>query len=122
HPSSYEEGWIAGSSPAMTRWGAASFDHLVGGDEQLVRHGEAEHPRGLGVDDELELARLHDRQIRGLRALEDAAGIDPELTPCIGQARAIAHQPADFDILAPHIYRRDRVARRQLDRKRDCCR
>jgi hypothetical protein len=29
------------------------------------------------IDDELELGRLHDRQIRGLGALEDAAGIEP---------------------------------------------
>src|SRR6516225_10294307 len=38
---------------------AHSFDHLVDGHEQFVRHGEAEHPGGRGVDDELELARLH---------------------------------------------------------------
>jgi hypothetical protein len=44
--------------------GAASWsllDHLVGGDEQLVRHGEAERPGRLDVDDELELGRLYDR-------------------------------------------------------------
>ena len=32
------------------------------------------------VDDQLELGRLHDRQIGGLRALEDAAGVDADLT------------------------------------------
>ena len=41
---------------------------------------EAEHPRGLEVDDQLELGRLHDRQVRRLRALEDAAGINAYLT------------------------------------------
>ena len=41
---------------------------------------EAEHPGGLGVDDQLELGRLHDRQVRGLGALEDATGIDADLT------------------------------------------
>ena len=44
------------------------------------RHVEAEHPGGLVVDDQLELGRLHDRQVRGLGALEDAAGIDADLT------------------------------------------
>src|SRR6266516_4480762 len=49
-----------------------SFDHLVGGSEQRRRHVEAEHPGGLGVDDQLELAQLFDRQVRRLCALEDA--------------------------------------------------
>ena len=58
----------------------ASFDHLVGGDEQRRRHGEAEHLGGLAIDDELELGRLHDRQVGGLRALEDAASVGADLT------------------------------------------
>jgi hypothetical protein len=31
------------------------FDHRVGKREQCRRHGEAQYPGGLGVDDELEL-------------------------------------------------------------------
>ena len=34
------------------------FDHLVGGREQLVRHGEAKHAGGLVVDHKLEFRRL----------------------------------------------------------------
>ena len=34
--------------------------HLVGGDEQLVGHSEAEHPGGLDVDDQLELGWASD--------------------------------------------------------------
>ena len=49
-------------------------------DKQRLRHGEAEHPGGPGVDDQLELGRLHDRQVRRLGTLEDAAGIDADLT------------------------------------------
>src|SRR5262249_38919864 len=56
-----------------------SLDHLVGGNEQLVWHGEAEHPGGLVVNDQFESRRLHDRQIGRFRALEDAAGIDADL-------------------------------------------
>ena len=59
---------------------AELFDYLIGGGDQGRRNGKAEHPRGPGVDDQLELGRLHDRQIRRLRALEDAAGIDSDLT------------------------------------------
>ena len=61
------------------------------------------------------LRRLHDRQVRGLRALEDAAGIDADLTIRIRNAGSVAHQPADFGISRDRISRRDRVARRQVD-------
>ena len=47
---------------------------------QQSRHFEAEHPCGLHVDDELELGRLDDRQVRRLRTLEDATGVDADLT------------------------------------------
>ena len=45
------------------------FDHLVGARQQHRRHGEAEHPGGLGVDDQLELARLYDRKVGGSSAV-----------------------------------------------------
>ena len=48
---------------------------------------EAERLGGLEVDDQLELGRLHDRQVGRLRALEDAAGVDADLAIGIRQAR-----------------------------------
>ena len=42
------------------------FDHLVGAGEQRRRHGEAEGPGSLCIDDQLELGRLHDRHVGGL--------------------------------------------------------
>src|SRR3954462_14855501 len=61
------------------------------------RDVEAEHPCGLGADHELELACLYDWQLRWLITLEDAAGISADLTPCIRNVGAVAHQSADFD-------------------------
>ena len=41
---------------------------------------EAERPGGLEVDDQLEFGRLHNRKVGGLCALEDATGIDADLS------------------------------------------
>jgi hypothetical protein len=43
--------------------------------------------------DKLELARLHDRQVRGLGALEDTSGIDADLTIRIQSVGSVTHQP-----------------------------
>src|SRR6516165_4559279 len=91
-----------------------SFDDLVGEREQLVRYGEAEHPGSRGIDDQFELARLHNRQVRGLGPLEDAAGIDTGLTPRIQNVGTVAHQPARFGNFTRRICRGNRVARRQV--------
>src|SRR5262245_36365635 len=50
------------------------FDHLVDAGEQRRRHFEAERLRCDHVDDELELGGLDNRQIGGLRTLEDLTG------------------------------------------------
>jgi hypothetical protein len=39
----------------------ALFDHLVGAGKQRCRHGDAQHPGSLVVDDQFELGRLHHR-------------------------------------------------------------
>jgi hypothetical protein len=46
---------------------APLFDHLVGAREQRGRNGEAERLCGLQIDYQLELGRLLDRQVGGLR-------------------------------------------------------
>jgi hypothetical protein len=66
------------------------FDDFVGGGEQRRRQGNAKHPRGLGVDDQLELGRLHDRKVRRLGALEDATDVDAELAVGIRKAGSIS--------------------------------
>jgi hypothetical protein len=59
---------------------APLFDYLVGAHEQRWRHLEAERLGGLHINDQLDLRGLMHRQIGGLLALEDSAGIGTDQT------------------------------------------
>src|SRR5260370_38770331 len=72
---------------------APLFDHLVGGGKQRRRYAEAKHLCRLSVDDQFKLRRLHNRKILRLRALVDAAGIEPNLAEGVSKARSIPCQP-----------------------------
>jgi hypothetical protein len=67
-----------------------------------VARGGAEQ-RDLQVDDQLELCRLEDRQVCGLLALEDAAGVGPRLdltSHDVGQDAT----PQSADLIQPDRY------------------
>src|SRR5262245_28234574 len=93
-----------------------SFDHLVGGGEQLVRHGEAERLRRLEIDRQLEFHSLLHRQVGWLLPFENAPGVAADKAKRIGDARSIADQPAIIDKLAQVIACRKRMARCQPDK------
>jgi hypothetical protein len=69
-----------------------SIDQLVGGGLQSQRDSQAERLGGLEVDDQLDFGGLLHRQIGRLLALEDAAGVNAELTQ--GPRFAAAQQSA----------------------------
>ena len=71
----------------------------------MQRHLEAERPSRLQVDDELEFGRLQDRQIGGLRTLEDLTGVGADLTIHVRTIGIVGHQSAGFDSLARGIAR-----------------
>ena len=62
------------------------FDHLVGDGEHGRRNGEAERLSGRAVDDELEFGCLQHRQVGGLSAPKDVAGVDADLAQPLGDA------------------------------------
>src|SRR5262249_20834249 len=57
-----------------------SFDHLVDGHEQFVRHGHPESFCGLLVDDQLHLGCLLNRQVGWLSTVQDSVDIERCLT------------------------------------------
>src|SRR5437879_3888924 len=79
------------------------LDHLVGHGEHPRRDSEAECLGGGQVDHELELDRLHDRQVGRLLALENPPSVDADLAIGIGKAGPVAHQAAGFGKLAQKI-------------------
>ena len=66
-----------------------SLDHLVGTAEQRRRDLDAELLCRLEIYHQFELGGLHNRQFRGLFALQDPADIDTCLPPCVRQAGAV---------------------------------
>ena len=87
----------------------------VGAGEQRRRHVEAERTSGRQVDDEVELGRLHHRQVGGLIALEDTTRIDCKLTIRVRHTRPIAHEATVFHIRAHSVGCGNGMARRQRD-------
>src|SRR5262249_42393830 len=63
----------------------------------------------MHVEDELELVRLHHREVTGLVAFEVAGGIIPALTKQIGKVGPKAHQTARIARIAPGNHRRNLV-------------
>jgi hypothetical protein len=81
--------------------------------EQRRWHIDAERPRRFQIDDELELGRLHDRQIGRVGALENSAGVDADLANTVRDVGSVAHQPAGLDVFPLGENHRNAVARRE---------
>jgi hypothetical protein len=52
------------------------FNHLVGAVQERWRHGEAEHFRGLEIDDQQKFGRKFDWQITGRGAFENFVDVN----------------------------------------------
>jgi hypothetical protein len=56
----------SGITAAPLRVAPDLFNHLISGDLQGERHGDAEHVLGLEIDAKLKIGGLYDRQVRRL--------------------------------------------------------
>src|SRR5262249_25291782 len=93
---------------------ASSLDHLVGEREQLGRKLDAERFGGLEIDDELELSRLHHRQVGRLLALEDATGVHAKLAIRFPIPGCVTDETTSRNELPLKIGRGNRVTRGQI--------
>src|SRR5262249_45196825 len=91
----------------------SALDLLVGEQLQCVGHLNAEQSCRLQIDDQLELGRLHDRQVTRLRSFEDLTGVNADLTKHVQYIGSITHQPARFDELAQEIGHGNPMMRRE---------
>src|SRR6516162_10386704 len=96
---------VAAENQAAHLEDASSFDQLVGDGEHAWGHFDAESPRCLNVDDKLEVCRLQHWQIGGPYPVENAAGVDADLTTHVELVSSITHQPASCDIAPLRVCR-----------------
>ena len=82
---------------------SCSFDDLVGKREKFQRYIESQRLGGFEIDYQLDLRGLFDRQLGGLLAAENFAGIDAAEAECILDVGTVAHQPTGECCLAPWV-------------------
>src|SRR5690349_3041022 len=81
----------------ISRWNASSLDYLVCAREQRLRNCNSERLSRPLIDNQLDFRRLLDRQVAGLLAVEDAAGIHADPTVRIGQVSPVAGEAPGRD-------------------------
>src|SRR5262245_56898477 len=76
---------------------ASSLDHLVGSHEHARRHGQAERPGGLKVDDRFILSRCLHWKVGGLNTTQDTVDIGCSLPKLIDAVGAVAQETTGHD-------------------------
>jgi hypothetical protein len=70
------------------------FDNLVGRRERRRRDDQTKRLGCLEIDGEIELGRLHDRQVGRLLSLENPLDLNADLPIGVGETGAAAHKTA----------------------------
>src|SRR6516225_9049450 len=90
------------------------IDYFISAAEQRRRHGEAEHSGGARIDDQLELVRFDNWQLRRLGTLKDAANIVTCLAICIDNVASVAYQASNLDKFTQPVDGAESIERRQM--------
>src|SRR5678816_4572945 len=80
------------------------LNDLVSPKQQRLRDGEAKRPRRLHVDHEIELGRLFDGNVRGLRAPKDPIDEGCATSYARTDTRAVRHESASLDVLPEPVH------------------
>src|SRR5712664_826601 len=78
----------------------ALYDHLVGAGEQCRWHNDVKRLCGLQIDHQFELGRLFDRQVGGLRTLENLVDENGGPTIKVSVISSVGQEEARLCILS----------------------
>src|SRR5882672_4984312 len=101
-----ERPWRTESNSAIDR---ALLNHLIRALQERRRDRQPEGLRGLEVDDQLELSRLFDGEIGGLRTLENAVDVRGRALHKMLAVVAVGHEPPGLDKISRWNDRRQSV-------------
>ena len=101
---------VSSSRTAASR----SFDHLVGAQQERRRQLDADRFGGLEIDDQLKPGRLLDRQIGGLRTVENLRHVGGDAAQARLDMDSVGHEPARLDVGPEDEHRRKAVLKGQL--------
>src|SRR3954471_10203156 len=98
--------------------GRELLDHLVGPGEEGWRRFEPDLPSGAKAEDEIELRRLLDGDLRGARSAKEPIDLVRDPFPVVDLVRTVRHQPAPPDVLAEWHCGREAMAKGELHERR----
>src|SRR5262245_54065165 len=78
----------------------ASFDHLVGAQQERLGDRQAQRLGGRQINGEVELGRLLDRDVARLRTTQNFIDITSSAPEKVQKVRSIGHQTSRFDPLS----------------------